>query len=149
MSKIKVIGTRTDTASLGGVACGPVGLDVACTEMHIQKDGVDRYLTMCWCSEGYGALETTETSEPIYELLVEEDPSDEGLERLEKIRNAGKWLDECDQDSPYHDLFVQMAGKLLDAMKKAEMFDEENVDAWEDWEWLSVLLGFKLPNDEG
>ena len=46
MSKIKVIGTRTDTASMGGVACGPVGLDVACTEMHIQKDGVDRYLTM-------------------------------------------------------------------------------------------------------
>ena len=28
------------------------------------------------------------------------------------------------------------------------MFDEENVDAWGDWEWLKALLGFKLPNYE-
>lgn len=63
---------------------------------------------------------------------MEEDPSDESLETLEKLRDTGEWLNECDLDSPYHDLFVKMAGNLLNAMKKAEMFDKENVDAWED-----------------
>lgn len=149
MSKIKVIGTRTDTASMGGVACGPVGFDVACTEMHIQKDGADRYLTMCWCSEGFGALETTETSEPIFELLVEEDPSDEGLEKLNSLRDAGEWLNECDSNSPYHDLFVKMAGSLLDAMKEVDMFNLNQFDEEDEvWPWLTELLGISFADIE-
>jgi hypothetical protein len=148
MSEIKVIGSRTDTAEMCGIACGPIGFDVACTEMHIQEDGIDKYLTMCWCSEASELLETNSTSEPIYDILLDEDPSDEDLEKLDSLREAGQGFDECDPDSPYHELFVKMAGNLLDAMKKAEMFDEENVDAWGDWEWLKALLGFKLPNYE-
>ena len=149
MSEIKVIKARTDTASMGGVACGPVGMDVACTEAHIQKDGVDRYLTMCWCSVGFGELETTETSEPIFEFLVEEDPSDEDLEELEKLRNSGEWLDECNLDSPYHDLFVKMAGSLLDAMKKADMFNPDQFDEEDEvWPWLTELLGISFEDIE-
>ena len=148
MSEIKVIGSRTDTAEMCGIACGPIGFDVACTEMHIQEDGIDKYLTMCWCSEASELLETNSTSEPIYDILLDEDPSDEDLEKLDSLREAGQGFDECDPDSPYHELFVKMAGNLLDAMKKAEMFDEDNVDAWGDWEWLKALLGFKLPNYE-
>lgn len=148
MSEIKVIGSRTDTAEMCGIACGPVGFDVACTEMHIQEDGVDKYLTMCWCSEASDLLETNATSEPIYDIFLDEDPSDEDLEKLDSLREAGQGVDECDPDSPYHELFVKMAGNLLDAMKKAEMFDEENVDAWGDWEWLEALLGYELPSYE-
>ena len=148
MSEIKVIGSRTDTAEMCGIACGPVGFDVACTEMHIQEDGIDKYLTMCWCSEASELLETNSTSEPIYDILLDEDPSDEDLEKLDSLREAGQGFDECDPDSPYHELFVKMAGNLLDAMKKAEMFDEENVDAWGDWEWLEALLGYELPSYE-
>ena len=146
MSEIKVIGSRTHTAEMCGIACGPIGFDVACTEMHIQEDGIDKYLTMCWCSEASELLETNSTSEPIYDILLDEDPSDEDLEKLDSLREAGQGFDECDPDSPYHELFVKMAGNLLDAMKKAEMFDEENVDAWGDWEWLEALLGYELPN---
>ena len=148
MSEIKVIGSRTDTAEMCGIACGPIGFDVACTEMHIQEDGIDKYLTMCWCSEASELLETNSTSEPIYDILLDEDPSDEDLEKLDSLREAGQGVDECDPDSPYHELFVKMAGNLLDAMKKAEMFDEENVDAWGDWEWLEALLGYELPSYE-
>ena len=148
MSEIKVIGSRTDTAEMCGIACGPIGFDVACTEMHIQEDGIDKYLTMCWCSEASELLETNSTSEPIYDIFLDEDPSDEDLEKLDSLREAGQGVDECDPDSPYHELFVKMAGNLLDAMKKAEMFDEENVDAWGDWEWLEALLGYELPSYE-
>lgn len=149
MSEIKVVGTRTDTVSMGGVACGPVGMDVACTEMHIQKDGVDRYLTMCWCSEGFGELETTETSEPIFEFLVVEDPSDEDLEKLNSLRDSGEWLDACDSDSPYHQLFVKMAGSLLDAMKKTDMFNLNQFDEEDDvWPWLTELLGISFEDIE-
>ena len=148
MSEIKVIGSRTDTAEMCGIACGPIGFDVAFTEMHIQEDGIDKYLTMCWCSEASELLETNSTSEPIYDILLDEDPSDEDLEKLDSLREAGQGVDECDPDSPYHELFVKMAGNLLDAMKKAEMFDEENVDAWGDWEWLEALLGYELPSYE-
>lgn len=149
MSNIKIIGTRTDTGFCGGMACGPMGMDVACTEMHIQEDGVDKYLSMCYVPEGMRMLETYVTPHPIYELLLAEDITDEDMEELDKLRSEGEMVDECDPNSPYHEQFAAMAKNLLAAMKKADMFDENIFDCEEEvWPWLVELAGMKFDFDD-
>ena len=82
MKNMKVMNHRVDTNELGGMACGPFGMDVACAEMHIKDETGEKYLTLCWVSEAAESLEFDITTLPIFEYLLSDDLDEDEMSRF-------------------------------------------------------------------
>lgn len=143
MKNMKVMNQRVDTNELGGMACGPFGMDVACAEMHIKDETGEKYLTLCWVSEAAESLEFDITTLPIFEYLLSDDLDEDEMAELDERRGSeGEYLIETaeDYDGPYVEQLKEMARMLVEKMKEAEMLDEDTFDDPEDvWAWISEL----------
>lgn len=153
---MKIISSRAAAGDEYGIACGPMGMDIASAEMAIEDNGSNIWISANWQSEVPESVQINITNESVFKYFsgvpeYDEDGDEIPLDYDSFDGGDAYTFESIDEyDGPYPELIPNLLKMLYDAMEKEGFVSKDRFHFQEDiWQWLSDIgVKYDIPTEE-